>query len=135
MRQLTKAPIKPPMRVVDSNPRTRAGVDEMPGATFGGIFGNVLHAIWAHRQRSILTMLGIIIGIGAFISVVTLSQGATSSILSQYNFLATIITISPSRGSVTTTNPFMMNAGDVEALGKIPHITGISPIITNQSTV
>jgi putative ABC transport system permease protein len=135
MKQAIKAPVKPPIRVVDSVPRTRASVDNMPGATFGGIFGNVLHAIWTHRQRSILTMLGIIIGIGAFISVVTLSQGATDRIVSQYTFLATIITIDPSQGSVTTANPFMLTSGDVQALGNLPHLTGISPIISNTSTV
>ncbi len=129
------APVKPPIRVVDSVPQARASVDNMPGATFGGIFGNVLHAIWAHRQRSTLTMLGIIIGIGAFISVVTLSQGATNSIVSQYTFLATIINVSPSQGSITTANPFMLTSGDIQALAKQSHVTGISPIIGNTSTV
>jgi putative ABC transport system permease protein len=135
MRQVAKAPLKSPVRVVDSVPRARDSVENMPGATFGGIFGNVLHALWAHRQRSILTMLGIIIGIAAFISVVTLSQGATESVVSPYNFLATIITVSPARGSVTTANPYMLTSGDIQALGKLSHVTGISPVIGGSSTV
>lgn len=135
MRQVAKAPLKPPVRVVDSVPRAQGSIENMPGATFGGIFGNVLHALWAHRQRSILTMLGIIIGIAAFISVVTLSQGATDRVLSPYNFLATIITVSPARGSVTTANPYMLTSGDVQALGKLSHVTGISPILGSSSTV
>src|SRR5581483_2280074 len=135
MKQALPAPIKPPMRVVDSVSRANDRVDDMPGATFGGIFGNVLHALWAHRQRSILTMLGIIIGIGAFISVVTLSQGATDRILSPYNFLATIISVSPARGSVTTANPYMLTEGDIRSLGKLSHVTGVSPIIGSSATV
>ena len=34
-----------------------------------------LHAMLAHRMRTFLTMLGIIIGIAAVVSVVALGQG------------------------------------------------------------
>ena len=34
--------------------------------------------IWSHKMRSFLTMLGIIIGIGAMIAIVSTIQGTTS---------------------------------------------------------
>ena len=39
-----------------------------------------VHAIWANKMRSLLTMLGIIIGISSVITVVTLGQGSRTMI-------------------------------------------------------
>ena len=36
--------------------------------------------IWGHKLRSVLTMLGIIIGIGAVIGILTVGNGLTGSI-------------------------------------------------------
>ena len=51
-------------------PHRKPGLGSLPG---GGRMA--LHAMLAHRMRTFLTMLGIIIGIAAVVSVVALGQG------------------------------------------------------------
>ena len=41
----------------------------------GSSMGSALEAIWANRTRSLLTMLGIVIGITAVIGAITLTKG------------------------------------------------------------
>ncbi len=48
-----------------------------------------LHAMLAHRMRTFLTMLGIIIGIAAVVSVVALGQGARAKVIDQINAMGT----------------------------------------------
>ena len=103
----------------------------LPGATFGGVFSNSLQALWSHRQRSILTMLGIVIGIAAFIGVISLSQGATASFLAEFDFMARTITVNPSAGNINRT-PFMLTAGDIKAMSTMTHVVASSPTIGNK---
>mgnify|MGYP003445581113 CR=1 FL=1 len=42
-----------------------------------------LQAIWRNRLRSFLTVLGIVIGVSAVITMVTLGQGATQAVRNQ----------------------------------------------------
>src|SRR5215469_9981316 len=41
----------------------------------GANFGSAVEALWANRMRSLLTALGIFIGVAAVISLLTLTQG------------------------------------------------------------
>jgi putative ABC transport system permease protein len=69
--------------------------------TWYDTFRTGLEAIRAHRLRSGLTVLGILIGIGAVILTVGLGQGAQAQVKSQINALGTnLLIISP--GSATT---------------------------------
>ena len=42
-------------------------------------------SLWAHRMRSVLTILGVILGIGAVLAVVTIGQSFERSIVSGFN--------------------------------------------------
>ena len=42
------------------------------GSVLGANIGSAMEALWSNRLRSFLTLLGIMIGIGAFIAVVTI---------------------------------------------------------------
>jgi putative ABC transport system permease protein len=54
-----------------------------------------LQSLWANKLRSILTLLGVIIGVGSVITVVTLTNGAKSFVTSKINsYGAATITIS-----------------------------------------
>ncbi len=56
-------------------------------------------AMSSHRLRTLLTMLGIIIGITAVVCVVALGQGAREKIIADINSMGTnVITISPGKG-------------------------------------
>ena len=64
-----------------------------------------ISALNARRMRSLLTMLGILIGIAAVMLTVGLGQGAQASITSQINSLGSnLITVTPS--SSTTSSGF-----------------------------
>ena len=48
-----------------------------------------VQAIMAHKMRSLLTMLGIIIGIASVVSVVALGNGSQQKILEDINSMGT----------------------------------------------
>ncbi len=58
-------------------------------------FRLALQSLWANKMRSILTLLGVIIGVGSVITVVTLTNGAKEFVTSKINsYGAAVITIS-----------------------------------------
>ncbi|MBL0627430.1 MacB family efflux pump subunit [Aeromonas jandaei] len=93
-----------------------------------------VHAMLAHRMRTFLTMLGIIIGIAAVVSVVALGQGARTKVIDQINAMGTnTIEIFPGKGwgdekmaSIQT-----LNKGDLDALLGQPYLAGASPEIAS----
>jgi putative ABC transport system permease protein len=60
------------------------------------LFKVALQSIWKNKMRTLLTMLGIIIGVGAVIVMIALGEGARSQIQDRVNSLGTnIIVITP----------------------------------------
>jgi len=58
-----------------------------------------MQAIGANKMRSVLTMLGIVIGVGAVITMVALGTGAQRSVESQLQALGTdVLTVRPGQG-------------------------------------
>ncbi|HEY3706475.1 MAG TPA: ABC transporter permease [Terracidiphilus sp.] len=58
-------------------------------------FRLALQALWGNKLRSILTLLGVIIGVGSVIMVVTLTNGAKEFVTSKINrYGASVLTIS-----------------------------------------
>jgi len=91
-----------------------------------------------HKSRSILTILGIVIGITSIILVMSLGQGAQNLILGQIqNIGPKIISVIPGRQPKGPTDIFSMFADslkqkDLEALnnkGNVPHADKIMPIV------
>ncbi|MBI3809199.1 MAG: ABC transporter permease [Nitrospirae bacterium] len=82
-----------------------------------------------NRMRSVLTMLGIIIGVGAVIAMVSIGEGAKAAVQAQIaSFGTNVITILP--GAMTTTGVRTGHGGavtliiaDMEELRKIPGVT------------
>ena len=59
-------------------------------------FLTALDSISAHKMRSILTMLGVIIGVAAVIALMAIGNGVTASITGEINSIGTnLITVSP----------------------------------------
>ena len=78
-----------------------------------------LRGLRANRLRSVLTMLGIIIGVAAVILLVAIGNGVQSSVNAKIQPLANLITIVPSTGNVPGgTAPKDLIDGDVTALQK-----------------
>src|SRR5439155_22539806 len=62
-----------------------------------------LQALWTNRLRSLLTTLGIFIGVASVITALTLTQGVSGSITTTISNLGTnLITISPELGNLNS---------------------------------
>ncbi|MFS1163874.1 MacB family efflux pump subunit [Aeromonas salmonicida] len=93
-----------------------------------------LHAMLAHRMRTFLTMLGIIIGIAAVVSVVALGQGARAKVVDQINAMGTnTIDIFPGKdwGDEKAASIQTLNKRDLDALLGQPYLEGGSPQIAS----
>lgn len=112
--------------------------------------GNVKVAIASLRNakwRSILTMMGIIIGISSVVTIVSLGEGLKSQVVGQINQLGSdVITIRPGKvankneaGNVSGVNLLaFLNAStltqkDITSIGKLPSVANVAPIafVTN----
>ena len=88
----------------------------------GEIFQVALQAIRANKLRSFLTMLGIIIGVGAVITMVALGSGAQKAVQARINALGpTLLSIYPGasfRGGIFMDMRISLTVDDYEALAR-----------------
>ncbi|HET7581060.1 MAG TPA: ABC transporter permease [Bacillales bacterium] len=100
-------------------------------------------SIFAHKLRSILTMLGIVIGVGAVITVVAIGQGGQAALESQIagggnNTLTILYRVKDEKNSAVTVGGApnrperLFTQEDVYYLKKVPEIKQV--ITTNSST-
>ncbi|MFA6132254.1 MAG: ABC transporter permease [Patescibacteria group bacterium] len=94
------------------------------------------------RSRSALTMLGIIIGIGAVILMLSIGKGAEGLILSQVaEFGSDIIYIEPGSGdmeeqaSAEMTAPKTLTMDDVEAIKDLSSIVEVAPMLFSNHVI
>src|SRR3989344_5973719 len=97
----------------------------------------------AHKSRSFLTILGIVIGVGAIIVIMSLGQGAQNLILGQLqSFGSKVIAVVPGREpsgptDIIATFTDSLKENDFEALsskGNVPHATRIIPVVFGSQT-
>ena len=111
------------------------------GSLIGANFVVALEALWSNKLRSLLTGLGIFIGVAAVIAALTLTQGAGAFITGNIASLGTnVITIIP--GAATTRGAFggagttqSLTPLDATNLKDIRHVTAVSPIISLSAQV
>ena len=100
-----------------------------------------LSRLAASRLRAALTMLGVIIGVAAVISLVDVGEGATRGITNQLSGLGTnLLTINPGRtvtggafgaaGSATT-----LTTDDAAAIGRLQGIAAVAPELATSAFV
>lgn len=93
-------------------------------------------AIKAHKLRSFLTMLGIIIGITSVICVVALAKGSQESIIESINKMGTnTIQINPGRGPGDRNSAKVkrFNVDDAKMLEKLDFVDYASPIMATSA--
>ena len=94
-----------------------------------------LTSLGANKLRSMLTVLGIVIGVTAVIALLALGQGATASITSQIESIGTnLVFISPGstrqggvaqgEGSAQT-----LTTNDAAALAQLPGVVAVAPVV------
>lgn len=87
--------------------------------------------IKGNKMRSFLTMLGIVIGVAAVIGLITLVQGVSDQILSEFSGLgAGTISVN----AIGTAMKSGLTNNDIETLKQIDGVTGISPTVSLNST-
>lgn len=104
-------------------------------------FPVAIDSIRAHKLRSFLTMLGIIIGVAAVLSTVGIGQGASAQITEQIASQGTnLLTINPgatvSGGVRTTGSASTLTVGDAEALADKtyhPDLAEVAPSYTGNA--
>jgi macrolide transport system ATP-binding/permease protein len=97
-----------------------------------------LLAMNAHRMRTFLTMLGIIIGIASVVCVVALGEGSRQAVLKQIASIGTnTLQIQPGSGfgdrranAIRT-----LVVSDADALARLPYVDSVTPTVTTNQTV
>ncbi len=116
---------------------------EKPGwRTQIGRFSEALHmavrAMVGHKLRTLLTMLGIIIGIASVVSVVALGNGSRQRILADINSMGTN-TIEIQRGSGfgdrTAGTIRTLRPSDAHALAELFYVDSVSPNVSTNNTL
>jgi putative ABC transport system permease protein len=75
---------------------------------FGEAFKIALQSLWANKMRSILTLIGVIIGVSSVIMVVTLTNGAKQFVTSKIDtYGAAVITVSKMPQTFMTIEEFV----------------------------
>ncbi len=100
-----------------------------------------LQRLAAARLRTLLTALGVIIGVAAVVALVGVGQGATRGITARLQGLGTnLLTISPG-GSLTgftrgaAGSARTLTLADADALAALPTVAAVAPEITSQQLV
>jgi len=99
-----------------------------------------INALRRNLARTLLTMLGIIIGIGSVITIMSLGAGSTESIVSSISsYGANVLTVSPGkfrRGPGGSGGTFdTLTAEDAEEIEEIPNVRMISKIVNGNKIV
>jgi macrolide transport system ATP-binding/permease protein len=104
----------------------------------GEAFRMAILAMNAHRMRTFLTMLGIIIGIASVVSVVALGNGSQKQILQNISSLGTnTITVYQGRGfgdNSRSAQTKTLIPADADALAEQPYVDGVSPTVNTSTT-
>jgi len=102
---------------------------------------SALEALWANRMRSLLTTLGVVIGVMAVIAAVTITQGASSFINTTIAGLGTTTLIINS-GTAINGGAFAavgsdqsLTLADARALTKVKHVVNVTPLLSVNAQV
>lgn len=90
-------------------------------------------ALKANKMRSFLTMLGIIIGVGAVVLMMSIGQGTQAQMMANINRLGTnMLMVSPGASGqfgVRTSTTNTMTLKDAEAVAKLDGVAAVAPTV------
>ncbi|MDZ5451258.1 MacB family efflux pump subunit [Labrys sp. ZIDIC5] len=116
-----------------STPAWRVRIDQ-----FREAFRMALRSMNAHRLRTILTMLGIIIGVASVVGVVALGAGTQQKVLADINSLGTnTLEVFPGKdfGDVRSGKITTLVLTDAQALAGQPYVAAASPTVSTSKTL
>jgi putative ABC transport system permease protein len=96
-------------------------------------FRSALEVIWSNRWRSLLTTLGILIGVAAVVAALTLTQGVNGYITKSISNLGTntiIVFPGTTQNRGTSQGPGQsLTLSDEQSLIGLPHVASVSPLL------
>ena len=101
-------------------------------------FWEALESISANKMRSGLTVLGIVIGVGAVIAMISIGRGAQNTITGSISGIGTNLIFVFRGGSEEVRNPKPITFGDAEAIAdpfQAPSVMAVAPILQGQVRV
>jgi putative ABC transport system permease protein len=104
-------------------------------------FPSAIAALRANMGRSLLTALGIIIGVAAVIAIVALGEGASAQVAGQLAGLGVnVLTIQPGStrsggASAGAGSSISLKASDADAIAAIPGVSAVSPVVSGNAQV
>lgn len=108
---------------------------------FGAMLGEAWHAMGANRMRTFLTMLGMMIGVGAVVLMMAIGEGAQQaikkSISSMGSNLFIVLSGSPSAGGARSGSgsALSLNVKDADAISELDSISGVAPVAMGSAQV
>jgi putative ABC transport system permease protein len=105
------------------------------------MLGEAWRAMGANRLRTLLTMLGMVIGVGAVVLMMSIGQGAQyaikQSIAAMGSNLFILISGSTSAGGVRSGGGggYTLNVDDADAIAELPGVQAVAPIQTGRAQV
>ncbi|NBD22054.1 MacB family efflux pump subunit [Aquabacterium fontiphilum] len=105
---------------------------------FAEAFAMALRAMAGHRLRTLLTMLGIIIGIASVVSMVALGEGSRQRVLKDISAMGTnTIDIFPGRnfGDRQSARIRTLVPADADALAALSYVDSVSPSVSTSVTL
>jgi putative ABC transport system permease protein len=97
-------------------------------------------SIVAQRSRSLLTLLGIAVGIAAVILLTSIGEGLHRFMLAEFSQIGTnVVSITPGKTLTGGSNPGLPSSvrpltfDDLRALQRLPNLTGVTPGVTGNA--
>jgi putative ABC transport system permease protein len=108
---------------------------------FLAMLGEAWHAMGANRLRTFLTMLGMVIGVGAVVLMMAIGQGAEASVKRSINAMGSnlfvVLSGPPSMGGArsATGNAPSLNVKDANAIGELDGVLAFAPVTMGKAQV
>ncbi|MDR1051384.1 MAG: ABC transporter permease [Deltaproteobacteria bacterium] len=106
---------------------------------FSAMLLEAVRAIGANRMRSFLTMLGMVIGVGAVVLMLAVGEGTRLTVKKQVDSLGTNVFIilagfqNTSGVRSGSGNRHTLNESDGEALGRLDGVEAVTPVVSSSS--
>ena len=97
-----------------------------------------LESLASNKLRSGLTVLGIVIGVGAVIAMLAIGRGAQDTITGSISSIGTNLLFVAQGGAEHFPHPDPLTLGDAEAIGdpfQVPSVIGVAPILMDSVEV